>query len=146
MPIWWRMAHCSVMRWCRAHNGVRPLQVVLTDNVRYGTTLRHSTYGSISALLQHELQHHMLQIFSTKCCIIIRQEQLLMLREAGQRVSNNVQWPFAVHYGYEQLVYTFQPSSLTAIQIWLCPNIYPWLMISIHCCGYSINVIPPLNT
>ena len=26
MPIWWRMAHCSVMKWCRAHNGVRPLQ------------------------------------------------------------------------------------------------------------------------
>ena len=28
----------------------------------------------------------------------------------------------------------------------LCPNIYPWLMISIYYCGYSIYVTPPFNT
>ena len=96
---------------------------VLTDDMRYGTPLGYSTYGSINALLQRELWHHTLQIFSTKCCVIIRQEQLLMLRVVGQRVSNNVQWPFAVHYGYGQFVHTFQPTGLTAIQIWLLPNI-----------------------
>ena len=67
--------------------------------MHYGATLRHSTYSSVNALLQHKLRHHTLQIFSTKCCVIIRQEQLLMLRAAGQHVSNNVQRPFAVHYG-----------------------------------------------
>ena len=119
---------------------------VLTDDMRYGTPLGYSTYGSINALLQRELWHHTLQIFSTKCCVIIRQEQLLMLRAAGQRVSNNVQWPFTVHYGDGQFIHTFQSSGLATTQIRLCPNIYPRLMISIYCYGYSINVIPPFNT
>ena len=118
---------------------------VLTDDMRYSTTPRYSTYGSINALLQRELWCHTFQIFSTKCCVIIRQEQLLVLRVAGQCVSNNVQWPFAVHYGYGQYVHTFQPSGLAMTQIWLCPNIYPRLMISIYCCGYDINVTPPFN-
>ena len=118
----------------------------LTDDMRYSTSLRHSTYGSVNALLQHELRCHMLQIFGTKSCIIFRQEQLLMLRAAGQHVSNNVQWPFGVHYGYGQFIHSFQPSGLMVAQIWLCPNVYPWLMISIYCCGYSINVTPPFHT
>ena len=59
--------------------------------MHYITTLGHSTYGSVNALLQREVQCHMLQIFSTKSCIIVRQKQLLMLRAAGQHVSNNVQ-------------------------------------------------------
>ena len=119
---------------------------VLTDDVRYGTTLRYGTYISINALIHRELQCHILQIFSTKSCVIVGQEQLLMLRAAGQRISNNVWWPFAVHYGYGQFVHMFQPSGLTATQMQLCPNIYPQLMISIYHCGYSINVIPPFYT
>ena len=82
----------------------------------------------------------------TKKYILIRQNQLIMLKMAGQCVSNNVQWPFAVHYGYGQFVHTFQPSGSSTTQMWLCPNIYPRQMISIYCCGYSINVTPPLNT
>lgn len=105
-----------------------------------------STYGSIKALLQHELQHHTLHIFSTKCCIIIRQEQLLTLRAAGQRVSHNVQWPFTVHNDDGQFIHMFQPSGLATTQISLHSNIYPWLMISLNCCVYSIDVTPPFNT
>ena len=87
---------------------------VFADDVRYGTTLRHGTYGSVNALLQGELQCHALQKFSTKSCVIVRQEELLTLRVAGQRVSNNVQRPFLVHYGYGKFVHTFQPSGLMA--------------------------------
>ena len=119
---------------------------VLTDDMCYSTPLRHSTYSSINTLLQHELWHHTLQIFSTKCCVIIRQEQLLMLRVAGQRVSNNDQWPFAVHNGYGQLVHTFQPPSLSSTQVRLRPNIHPRFMISVNCCGHTINVTTPFNT
>ena len=75
--------------------------------MRYGITLRHSTYSSVNALLQCEIWHHTLQIFRTECCIIIRQEQLLMLRAMGQHVSNNVQWPFAVRNGDGQFLHTF---------------------------------------
>ena len=85
---------------------------VLTDDVRYSTTLRYGTYGSVNALLQHELRCHTLQIFSTKSCVVNRQEQFLTLRAAGQRVSNNVQWPFVVHNGDGQFIHTFQPSGL----------------------------------
>ena len=32
------MAHCSVMRWCRAHNGVRPLHSSTTGTILEGAT------------------------------------------------------------------------------------------------------------
>ena len=65
---------------------------------------------------------------------------------AGQCVSNYIQRALAVHNRYGQLVHTFQPPSLSSTQIRLRPNIHPWLMVSINCCGHTINVTTPFNT
>ena len=68
-----------------------------------------------------------------------------MLRMAGQRVSNYIQRALVVHNCYGQLVHTFQPPSLSSTQIRLRPNIHPWFMVSINCCGHTINVTMPFN-
>ena len=39
----------------------------------------------------------------------------------------------------------FQPSGLVMTQIQWCPNIHPWLLISINCSGYSIFTTSPFN-
>ena len=69
-----------------------------------------------------------------------------MLRMAGQRVGNYIQQTLVVHNRYGQLVDTFQPPSLSSTQIWLHPNIHPRLMVSVNCCGHTINVTTPFNT
>ena len=69
-----------------------------------------------------------------------------MLRTAGQRVGNYIQRALAVHNCYGQLVHTFQPPSLLSTQIRLRPNIHPRFMISVNCCGHTINVTTPFNT
>ena len=43
MPIWWRMTHCNVMRWCKAHNGMRPLRSPAPDWLPYGQVINKST-------------------------------------------------------------------------------------------------------
>ena len=68
-----------------------------------------------------------------------------MLRMAGQRVSKYIQRALAVHNRYGQLVHTFQPPSLSSTQIRLCPNIHPRLMVSVYCCGHTLNVTTPFN-
>ena len=65
---------------------------------------------------------------------------------AGQCVGNYIQRALAVHNCYGQLVHTFQPPSLSSTQIRLRPNIHPRLMVSINCCGHTINVTMPFNT
>ena len=69
-----------------------------------------------------------------------------MLRTAGQRVGNYIKWALLVHNHYGQLVHTFQPSSLLSTQIRLRPNIHPRFIVSVNCCGHSINVTIPFNT
>ena len=69
-----------------------------------------------------------------------------MLRTAGQHVSNYIQWALPVHNGYGQLIHTFQPPSLLSTQVRLHPNIHPRFMVSINCCGHTINVTMPFNT
>ena len=65
---------------------------------------------------------------------------------AGQRVGNYIQRALSVHNRYGQLVHSFQPPSLLSTQIRLCPNIHPRFMISVNCCGHTINVTTPFNT
>ena len=65
---------------------------------------------------------------------------------AGQRVGNYIRWALAVHNHCGQLIHTFKPPSLSSTQIRLHPNIHPWLMVSINCCGHTINVTTPFNT
>ena len=50
-----------------------------------------------------------------------------------------------LHNRYGQLFHTFQPPSLSSTQIRLRPNIHPWFMVSINCCGHTINVTMPFN-
>ena len=69
-----------------------------------------------------------------------------MLRMAVQRVGNYIKRALPVYNRYGQLVHTFQPPSLSSTQIRLRQNINPWLMVSINCCGYTINVTTPFNT
>ena len=64
---------------------------------------------------------------------------------AGQRVSNYIQWSLAVHNRYGQLVHTFQPPSLSSSQVQLRPNIHPRFMISVNCCGHTIDVTTPFK-
>ena len=73
-------------------------------------------------------------------------KQLVTLRMAGQHVSNYIRWALAVHNHYRQLVHTFQPPSLSSTQVRLRPNIHPRFMISVNCCGHTINVATPFNT
>ena len=68
------------------------------------------------------------------------------MRTAGQCVGNYIKWALPVHNCYGQLVHTFQPPSLLSTQIRLRPNIHPRLMVSVNCCGHTINVTTPFNT
>ena len=69
-----------------------------------------------------------------------------MLRMAGQHVGNYIKRTLAVHNCHGQLVHMFQPSSLSSTQIRLHPNIHPRFMVSVNCCGHTINVTTPFNT
>ena len=65
---------------------------------------------------------------------------------AGQCVGNYIKWALLVHNRYGQLIHTFQPPSLSSTQIGLRPNILPWFMIRVNCCGHTINVTMPFYT
>ena len=64
---------------------------------------------------------------------------------AGQHVGNYIKRALPVHNSYGQLIHMFQPPSLSFTQVRLHPIINPWLMISINCCGHTINVTMPFN-
>ena len=86
------------------------------------------------------------QVLLTNGSILVRQVQLLMLRNMAECVSHHMQRTFPIPHIQQQFLQFFQHHSLPTTQVRLHLQMQQWFVVGVHDSALAIQVaLPPLT-